>query len=478
MISALWRPALKVLTRRASLTVQLLIVSTLVFAAVFYPLPSRSQEPLFDSAITRSSLSGQFIVIGVAPPLSTNRPPFTATNADLVRLEPALLAVSAERIKQSLWRQLNINVMSPWRGRIFLALHHAVSPDENVAIISTPLAGVWNYRVELPDLLSRTRLVRALTGVVLLELANRDNNGTRSVEIPPWLTEGLAQQLLAEKSALILSAPDKRVPVVGPSAPDKIVSSVPEDRITIVQRGVDPLADARPVLQTHSALTFDQLSWPDDIQLLGDDGGIYRASAQLFVSRLLSLSDGAKNLCAMLQMLPRFYNWQTAFQAAFRMNFPQPLDVEKWWALQAVSFDAREAGPLWTTAVSREKLDSILNVPVEMHSSPTNLPVYEAISLQSVIRNFQFNRQKAILQVKMRDLELAHWRMAPQFVVLTDAYRRAIAGYLGDGTVVNLAPARVPKPPPGPPSKRKAAEVIKKLDALDAQRRAIETAVR
>lgn len=86
MISALWRLAVKVLTRRASLTVQLLLVSTLVFAAVFYPLPGRSQEPLFDSAITRSSLSGQFVVIGVAPLLSTNRPPFAVTNADLVRL--------------------------------------------------------------------------------------------------------------------------------------------------------------------------------------------------------------------------------------------------------------------------------------------------------------------------------------------------------------------------------------------------------
>lgn len=474
----LWRHGVKALTRRASLTVKRVNVSTLVFAALCFPLAGRSQEPLFDSALIRSSLSGQFVVIGVAPSLSTNPPAFAVTNAGLVRLEPALLAVSAERVKQSLWRKLGVNVTSPWRGRIFLALHHAVSPDENVAIVSTPLAGVWNYRVELPDVLSRTRLVRALTSAVLLELANRDNNGTRCAEIPPWLTEGLAQQLLAEKSALILSAPDKLVPVVVPSAPDKIASSVPENRITIVQRGVDPLADARPVLQAHSALTFDQLSWPDDAQLRGGDGGVYRASAQLFVNRLLALDDGARNLCAMLQTLPRCYNWQTAFRAAFRMDFPQPIDVEKWWALQTVSFDARESGPLWTPAVSRDKLDSILSVPVEMHSTPTNLPVYSAISLQSVIRNFKFNRQEAVLQVRMRDLELAHWRMAPQFVVLTEAYRRAIAGYLGEGTVVDLAPARVSKPPPGPPSKRKAAEAIKKLDALDAQRRAIETAVR
>ena len=50
------------------------------------------------------------------------------------------------------------------------------------------------------------------------------------------------------------------------------------------------LAAARRVLQDRPALTFDQLSWPDDAQLSGDDGGVYRASAQLFVNALLSRS--------------------------------------------------------------------------------------------------------------------------------------------------------------------------------------------
>ncbi|HEX5398203.1 MAG TPA: hypothetical protein VFY06_04070, partial [Verrucomicrobiae bacterium] len=224
-------------------------------------------------------------------------------------------------------------------------------------------------------------------------------------------------------------------------------------------------------------LTFDQLSWPDDAELRGDDGGIYRANAQLLVSRLLALNDGAAHLCGMLQMLPRFYNWQTAFRAAFHTDFPQPLDVEKWWALQTTSFDTRESGPLWTPAVSRDKLNSILNVPVEIHSTATNLPVYATISLQSVIRNFEFKRQRAILEVKMRDLELAHWRMAPQFVALTDDYRRALAGYLGENSSADLAPPRVHKRPAGPPSRRKVAEAIKKLDALDAQRRALIASV-
>ena len=147
------------------------------------------------------------------------------------------------------------------------------------------------------------------------------------------------------------------------------------------------------------------MSWPDDAQLGGDDGGLYRASAQLFVSKLLALNDGAKNLRAMLQMLPRCYNWQTAFRAAFAADFPRPIDLEKWWALQTVSFAARDAGPVWTPAASRGKLDEILSVPVEVRSAPTNMPVHAAIPLQAVIRNFDFDRQQAVLQARLRDLD-------------------------------------------------------------------------
>jgi hypothetical protein len=466
-------PSLK---RRAGLTLERIHVQTLVFAALLFPAATRAQTPLLDAAITRTSLSGQFVVIGVNPALRSPRLFVSATNAEFARLDPALLAVSAERVKQRLWRQLGIDSGSPRRGRIFLALYPAVSLDENVAIIARPLAGKWIYRVELPDVVSRTRLVRALTGVVLLELANRDNSGVRSAEIPAWLIEGLAQQVLSEDPTSILSAPEKLVPVAVPSAPSKLEDRVPESRITINQRGVDALAKARAVLRDHPALTLDQLSWPDNAQLLGDDGGVYRASAQLFVNDLLALKDGAAHLRVMLQMLPRCYNWQIAFRAAFRADFPQPIDAEKWWALQNVSFDAHETGPLWTPAVSRARLDEILSVPVEMRSAPTSLPVHAAVSIQDIIRNLDFNRQAAVLQAKLRDLDLAHWRMAPQFVALTDAYRRVLAEYLGERNGGAPVSGRVLKLPSGAPSRRSAADAVKKLDALDAQRRAIETA--
>jgi hypothetical protein len=179
----------------------------------------------------------------------------------------------------------------------------------------------------------------------------------------------------------------------------------------------------------------------------------------------------------MLESMPRFYNWQVAFRSAFRENFPTPLDLEKWWALAVVNFAARDPGPGWTLAVSRAKLDEILRVPAEIRTTSNSLPAYTEISLQAVIRNLEPARQTAILRTKLRDLNLAQLRVARPYAVLTAEYRRAIGSYLGD------RPANAPKPSwvarmyrswrkPG------AAATVKKLDALDAERRKIEATVK
>ena len=407
------------------------------------------------------SVSGQFIVTSDRSlPLAATLP--GAANADFVRLEPALLAVSAERIKQALWRELGIDSSAPWQGKIFLTLHPAMSLDESVTIISEHFADGWDYRVALPDVLSRPRFLRAMTGVVLLEFANR-GPGARSAEIPTWLTDGLSQPLLATGAVEIVL-----------SSPVKTVNGLLESRTDVTERGMDPLASARGVLRDHPALTFDQLSWPTDAQVSGDDGGVYRASAQLFVTDLLNLKNGPAHLRAMLQVSPRYYNWQTAFQEAFRADFAQPLDVEKWWALQVVDFMARDPGPTWTPAVSREKLDQILSVAVDFRAASNALPAHAEVSLQAVIRNFDSARQTVILETKLRDLELAQLRMAPPLAALTAEYRITIADYLGENRQI-----RQPLwSKHSVPQEAGANDTLQKLDAFDAQRRTVESAIK
>ncbi|MEI9961067.1 MAG: hypothetical protein WDM76_07995 [Limisphaerales bacterium] len=227
------------------------------------------------------------------------------------------------------------------------------------------------------------------------------------------------------------------------------------------ESGLDPLAEARGVLRNYPALTFKQLSWPTDAQLAGDDGGLYRASAQVFTSELLKLKNGPVHLRVMLDTLLNFYNWQAAFQAAFRENFPRPLDVEKWWSLQVVNLASRESGSTWTAAASCAKLAEIISVPVEIRTASNALPVHAEISLQAVINNWDAARRAEILQTKLRDLELAQFRVAPPLAVLTDGYRQAIAGYLGQAKQ-DAEARRVAKQSQVAPKKAAPAETLKK----------------
>ncbi len=387
-----------------------------------------------------------------------------ATNANLVRLEPALLAVAAERLKTSLWNEIGLRSDTPWRGKITLKLRPARSTDDGVTIVSQPSSRTWNYRVELPDVLPRTRYVRALTAVVLLEIANRNAAVSgHSAEIPAWLADGLAQQALAEEQdKLILSASSKPI------------NGMMQNRVEKTQHGINPLAAARQTLQNSSALTFDQLSWPTDTQVDGADRGVYHASAQLFVSELLRLKDGSAKLRDMLTRLPQGLNWQTAFFSAFRENFRQPLEVEKWWSLRVIAVAGSDPGPRWNVAASRTRLTELLSVPVEFRSSSNSLPTRTEISLQAAIRSLDSSQKSAVLRVKMRDLELAQFRLAPPYAMLADGYRRALADFLDE---------KKPTPAVSFSGKQTVAMrrnepiegTLKKLDALDIQRREAET---
>ena len=191
--------------------------STLFFRLLF-PLAGRAQFSQTDGNPTRS-ISGQFIVHGPAQVSRLANLPRVAADTNFVRLEPALLAVSAERIKVSLYHRLKIGTGTPWRGQIYLAVHPAQSLDENVTIISRLSTDGCSYRVELPDVLSRRRFTRAMTGVIMLEFANR-NFQSHSAEIPAWLTDGLSEEMLAAGS-----------PETNLSAPDKLVNGLPVTQI-------------------------------------------------------------------------------------------------------------------------------------------------------------------------------------------------------------------------------------------------------
>ena len=140
-------------------------------------------------------MSGQFIVRSLRGPVDP-KPGATITNQNLIRLEPTLVTVSCERIKQYVDHELGTG--PAWRGKIFLALNPSASAEQPVTILAEKFKDGWQYSVELPHILERVQYVRAIVRVLLLEFANR-NAVMRSAEIPVWLGEGFTQQLLAAK---------------------------------------------------------------------------------------------------------------------------------------------------------------------------------------------------------------------------------------------------------------------------------------
>ena len=283
-------------------------------------------------------------------------------------------------------------------------------------------------------------------------------------ELPAWLADGLGRQIMADDTSKITV-----------SAPAQAMDGLAQSRTDETERGVDPLADSRKVLQNSAALTFDQLCWPDPDQLNGQDGGVYAASAQLFAVRLLELPDGAVLMRDFLSRLPAVLNWQTAFYGAYHEYFHRPLDVEKWWSLQVVRFAIRDPGPHWTTPVSQDRLDAILAVPVEYRSSSNSLPVHTTVSLQSVILNFTPVQTRATLDLKLRDLELATLRLSPPFAGISMGYIAVLRDYLGENprrTLVSSGRMNA-----NAPRTASARTTLQKLDALDKLRRDAETHV-
>lgn len=407
------------------------------------------------------SFSGQFLVSRVdngAPAMQNFN---SSADTNVLQLKTALLAVSAERFKVSLWQQLGLKENDPWSGKIFLVLHPARSLDETVAIASSPFLNHWNYHVDLPDVLRKARYARALSGVLLLELANRSvpRNG-HSAEVPAWLVDGMARQVLAaDGEKVLLTAPAIRKG-----------DNLPVNRINEAQRGFDSLVSARGILQNAPALTFEQLSWPTDGQMNGADGGVYYASAQLFLSELFSLKNGREKVRTMLSELPAHLNWQLAFLHAFAGDFSSSREVEKWWALRVVNFASRGAGPRWTTDYSLNRLQELLSIPVQFRSSSNALPTRADISLQSALRNLGASQREPVLRTRVRDLALAELRLAPPFGELADGYRVALSEFLGDSQSTTL-PTVGNKHAVYSLRQASLEGTLKKLDALDARRR-------
>ena len=412
-----------------------------------------SAQLLPPSSIPARSLSGQFTVFDAPAPMF--RPTLQgATGADWVSLDPTLVAISAERIKQAVWRELGVT--GSWRNQVFITLQPAFFVDQPVKLVADHSLGAWNYRVTMPDRITRERFLHAMVQVVLTELANR-NAREQTVEIPPWLLEGMTRQLLSGHGPdLVLNTPRLNM------------NGVTYNPATTTDfHPVSQLEKAHKTLVGETPLTFEELCWPAPGQIEGSEGPSYRACAQVFTDGLLKLPGGKDCMREFIAALPSYLNWQMAFLQGFKPHFTRPLDVEKWWALQSTGFAGRDIIQTWKYEESWNKLADALIARVDVFRSTNELPVRAELKLQTIVREWDAAKQEAVLHGKVEELETLHFRIAPELAGLTLEYSEALATYLNQ---LNASAVRVQRAPVAPSQViRGRRDVLKRLDTLDAR---------
>lgn len=390
--------------------------ATLLLLLAWLPVDQLQAQFATPGVFISRSYSGQFIVQSAPPSFGSAMVSFLENDTNYVRLDPTLLTVSCERIKQILWRELE--VASPWNGKIFLRLYPINSADDPILIDSEHFQDGWQYRVALPNLIQREKFLRSMVRVVLLELANR-NATAHSAEIPVWLTEGLSRQLLES---------DQREVILPP--PQMSDAGLRITTLMVNARRERPLELARKELSAATPLSFQQLSWPVPDPLTGEPTELFRSSAQLFVHQLLASPDGPACLRNLLSELPGYYNWQFAFFHAFRESFTQPLEVEKWWSLQLLHFTGRELTENWPPEESWQKLDELVRSTVQIRVGTNELPLQAEITLQTIIRDWESTRQTRALETKLTELQMLRPRLTQELAVLVDSYCTTIETYL------------------------------------------------
>ncbi len=399
--------------------------------------------------LTIRSRSDQFIVHG-APPSASGRFGYqTARSVGLVPLEPNMLAVTGERVKEAVLRELGLT--DHWRGKIHLILVPAVSQDQKIVVASTLYQDGWQYRVELPSEIAEPKLMRALVQVLLLEIANR-NSRLRPAEMPLWLTEGFTHHLLASVTDDLLVQPGT---LENPMAVNRTALKS------------DPLRQARERLRARPAMTFNELSWPAFDRQAGEKWEIFQSCAQLFVSELLRLPDGRAALRQMFGLLPQVLNWQTAFLRAYRQHFGRLLDVEKWWAVNLVNFTGRDQWQALSAPAALQRLDDLLLVPVAVRNTATDLPARAVLTLQAALQQWDYASQQPVLRQKINQLLQLRLAAPAELVPLLDDYRLLLESYLSNRTKSAFSP---PRGQPFPSPNLLVRQAVKRLNVLDARR--------
>jgi hypothetical protein len=415
----------------------------LAFGSLFLWIAGLVSAAALDPVTVRST-SGQFILRGL--PLGPPVTGFSTSAVQYLRLDPALTAVSLERIRQTLAEDL-LGLKDNWRGLVTVLIQPVQADNTPAHVTAVRFTDGWGYRLELPERIDKEQFINVTVRVMLAEIANRTATN-READMPPWLAAGLSAELRAGALTTLALEP---APPLNQRA-----------------RKLDPLRSVREVLRRRPALQLDDLNMPGAELVSGGNAELYEACAHLFVHELLQLRGGRDALREMLTRLPENLNWQTTFLRAFASHFPRLIDVDKWYALNVVHVSGRDFLSTWPVETTWQQLEEILTTKVQVRLATTELPMDTTVPLQRIIIEWDIARQQPVLLQKVDRLAALRPRAAPELVEIVDGYARVLRAY---------ATGRSPKPQPSrteSPERARlpdaARSLLQQLDELDSRR--------
>lgn len=324
-------------------------------------------------------------------------------------LDPSLLSVSCERIKSTLLRTLQLN--DDWKGKIHVRVNPLAQPNSHIVLTSTRFLDGWRYHLEIPEVVDRDKLIRAVTQCLVLEIANRSFPGQNAAEIPLWFSEGLSIHLkMHSVSGLVL---DRNHPVL----------------IRVTQP--DPLKEAREHFLTHSPLGINELSFPQ-FENASTDWVTFQHTAHLLVHFLLDQPSQQGSMVKFIKRLPHYENWQLGLLDAYSSRFESMRDLEKWWVLVTDQFQNSNRWQQLSFADSLLKLRQVLTLSARMRpeESAESSVIHTNLTLANLLSQWPEEQQVAVLQEKLKELTALQPNLNPHVYPLLQSYLQAIQDYL------------------------------------------------
>lgn len=354
------------------------------------------------TSIPTRSRSGQFLVLGdirsqdigssgdIRVPTGPSQRSLTLNplrpmdQQGMATLTPAVVSVACERVKAGVLRMLRLD--DAHRGAIIVHIVKANNRSLPAGIVATQYADGWRYTLELQERMHWTLLVRTLVEALLLEIANRNNEGPLS-PIPLWLSEGITTLLLGESG-------HELVPQLNREFKDP-------------RRSMDPLSVVAAKTAGRIPMDFGALAMPPDT-LPTDTNRFqwFQGSAALLVHQLRTVQGGQGALGRLVVSFNNSLNWQTGFLRTFSGEFASLLDVEKWWSVVALAFHAQDSTQRMTPQALATQVRSVLTETVEIAATTNSVPDRRSLRISEILEGWPYAAQVPVLERKLVQLRL------------------------------------------------------------------------